>query len=177
MMLGVVRIQHHHAASTRQMGFHDAHGAGVCRTSLDKANSMVVQGSCGRRQLDVNSDDNGIRLRAAKVQERGEEQDRSPSRHPGLNDEPGSQSSHELLVDLQIEWTLLNGITQECVAVPGPRMIIEPVKGGNDLGCRKIHLDAHIVCHCDALWLAGDPHARFPQERDRVAAGPAGTDP
>ena len=65
------------------------------------ANAKIrVQGSCGRRQLHVDPDDNGISPCATKVQERGKEQDRSPTSDTGLNDEPESQSSHEFMTDM-----------------------------------------------------------------------------
>ena len=98
---GMIRIKGNHSPAIRQERLNHLdcfRGRGI---TLDQANAGVIESLGFPRQLNIDANYHGVLVHANQVKQRRQEQDRSTAKNPSLNNKPGREPKHELMIDLE----------------------------------------------------------------------------
>jgi len=108
---------------------HTLDDLGCHRTPFDEADARVRQCASLRPDLDIDAHDPDFGIGSDLVEQRGEEQERTAVKHRRLDDRSWPQTKDQLLIELEVKRTLLDGISQERVLLPGLSiMVVQIIK-------------------------------------------------
>jgi hypothetical protein len=125
----VIGVKRDQDLTIGNQGLHPLDDLGRHGTPFDEADARVRQCASLRSDLDIDAHDSDFGIGSDLVEQRGEEQEGTAVKHPRLDDRSWTQTKDQLLIELEIERTLLDGISQECILLPGlPTMVVEIMK-------------------------------------------------